>query len=203
MARQIAINVLGNGLTRAYLHEDAMSVQEAELSMKQRLGASEEGIFAVQSNLANTYTELGRSEEANRMLRDVYSGRLRLNGEEHKNTLLAAGNYAMALIRLQRFEEAKALQRKMIPVARRVFGPSHDYTLRMRLGYATALCRDDAATLDDLHEAVMTLEDSERIARRVLGGAYPLTTAIEAALQNAREALSARETPSPPPARSV
>ena len=109
----------------------------------------------------------------------------------------------MALIRLQRFEEAKALQRKMIPVARRVFGPSHDYTLRMRLGYATALCRDDAATLDDLHEAVTTLEDSERIARRVLGGAYPLTTAIEAALQNAREALSARETPSPPPARSV
>ena len=31
----------------------------------------------------------------------------------------------------------------------------------------------DGATLDDLREAVTTLEDTERIARRVLGGAHP------------------------------
>ena len=60
-----------------------------------------------------------------------------------------------------------------------------------------ALYKDDDATLDDLREAVATLEDSERIARRVLGGAHPLTTGIEVALQNARAALGASETPSP------
>ena len=38
-----------------------------------------------------------------------------------------------------------------------------------------------------------TLEDSERIARRVLGGAHPLTTATEAALQNALATLRTRE----------
>ncbi len=62
----------------------------------------------------------------------------------------------------------------------------------MRLNYARALYKDDDATLDDLREAVATLEDVERTARRVLGGAHPLTTGIEGSLQNSRAALGAR-----------
>jgi len=62
---------------------------------------------------------------------------------------------------------------------------------------AVALFKDDVATLDDLREAVTTLEDTERIARRVLGGAHPTTESIEDDLQGARAALRARETPSP------
>ena len=56
--------------------------------------------------------------------------------------------------------------------------------------------RDPDATLDDLREAVSTLEETERIARRVLGGAHPLTLNIEVALRQSRAALRARETPS-------
>ena len=59
---------------------------------------------------------------------------------------------------------------------------------------AQAIYRDDGATLDDLREAVTTLEETERIARRVLGGAHPTTTGIEENLQDARAALRARET---------
>ena len=59
------------------------------------------------------------------------------------------------------------------------------------------LYKDDGATLDDLREAVTTLEDTERIVRRVFGGAHPATTTQEKALQNARAALRARETPPP------
>ena len=55
---------------------------------------------------------------------------------------------------------------------------------------------DTDATLDDLREAVATLEEIERIARRVLGGAHPLARWIEAELQSAPSALRARETPS-------
>ena len=56
------------------------------------------------------------------------------------------------------------------------------------------LYKDDGATLDDLREAVTTLEETERTARRVFGGAHPLTTEIERDLQNnARPALRARE----------
>ena len=61
--------------------------------------------------------------------------------------------------------------------------------------YAEALYEDDSATLNDLREAVTTLEDTARIARRVLGGAHPSTKGIEVYLQDARAALRAREGP--------
>ena len=63
----------------------------------------------------------------------------------------------------------------------------------MRSKYAEALYRDPDATLDDLRESVTTLEEIERTARRVLGGAHPLTAGIEATLRRARVILQARE----------
>ena len=50
----------------------------------------------------------------------------------------------------------------------------------------------DGATLDDLRAAVTTLEDTERIARRVLGGTHPVAGGLEYELQDARAALRAR-----------
>ena len=55
------------------------------------------------------------------------------------------------------------------------------------------LYADPGATLDDLREAVTTLEKTARTARRVLGGAHPLTSAIESNLREARAALRAAE----------
>ena len=56
-----------------------------------------------------------------------------------------------------------------------------------------ALYKDAAATLDDLRESVTTLEDAERIMRRVLGGAHPTTVDIGTSLQYARAVLRAHE----------
>ena len=58
-----------------------------------------------------------------------------------------------------------------------------------------ALYKDAGATLGDLREAVTTLEDTARIARRVLGGAHPVTSAIEDESRDARDALYARGLP--------
>ena len=110
---------------------------------------------------------------------------------------MEANNYAVCLVSLRRFEEAKALLRKIIPVAPHVLGESHETMLRMRWNYAGALYEDDGATLGDLRTAVTTLEETGRIARRVLGGAHPITEGIEGDLRNARAALGARETPPP------
>ena len=63
----------------------------------------------------------------------------------------------------------------------------------MGWNYAEALYKDNGSTLDDLREAVTTLEDSKRIAQRVFGGAHPLTTGIEKDLKKSRAALRARE----------
>ena len=80
-------------------------------------------------------------------------------------------------------------------MARRILGDSNDLTLCMRRTYAQALYHDPGATLDDLREAVTTLEEIERIARRVFGGVHPITTGIGQSLREARAALRARETP--------
>ena len=119
-----AMRQIGNGLSATEKYEDAFSVKEAELAMLRRFGYSEENQLAVQGNLAMTYQRLGRYEQAMHMLRDVYSGRLKLHGEEHDVTLIAANNYAHCLLDLRRFDEAKALFRNTMPVARRVLGDS-------------------------------------------------------------------------------
>jgi len=188
----MAMNMLGNGLSEANHHEDALSVGEAELAMKRRVGAPEASILVVQGNLADTYEDLGRFEEALRLKRDVYARRLMLYGEENEGTIIAGYNYATVLVKLQRHKEAKSLSRKTMPVARRVLGETHEVTLRMRSNYAAALV-NGGATLDDLREAVTTLEELTRTARRVFGGAHPFTTWIEGHLRNPRAVLAARE----------
>ena len=190
MYRLSAIILLGNGLFNARDHEAALSVREAELSMKRRLGASEENLLPVQHNLANTYQVIGRLEQALRMRQDVYSGRLKLNGE-HLFTITAAICYASTLKDLNRYDEAKSLLCKYIPVARRVLGESHELTLKVRYYYAEALYEDPSATLDDLREAANTLEDTERIARRVLGSEHPFTKSIGRSVRDVRAALRA------------
>ncbi len=192
-ARIAAMTELGIGLFEAGRHEDALVVQKADLATLLRIGASESSILDVQSNLSNTYELLGRHESALHMKRDVYSGRLKLNGEEHPQTLIVANNYANSLCNLQRHAEAKTLLRKTIPVARRNFGDSSDLTLQLRANYAAALYMDDGATLDDIREAMSTLEEIERIARRVFGGRHPTAVRMVRSLQKARAVLSTRE----------
>ena len=190
--RGMAMTQLGNGLLYAKRYEDALSVQEAELSMLRRLGASEGNVLIVKGNRANTYRYLGQIEKALSMRQEIYARRLKLSGEEHVETIREAICYALNLITSSRFEEAKVLLRRTMPVARRVLGDSHEHRLQMRANYAKVII-DTAATLDDLREAVTTFEETERITRRVLGGAHPLAMQMEHDLKRARAKLRAHE----------
>ena len=196
-ARFMAMTELGNGLLAAKQFAAALPVKEAELSMMRRLGASHHNILIAQGNLANTYAGLGRWDESLGVRRDIYCGFVRVLGEEDRETLLEAHNFALSLVndRVRKFGEAKSLLRKNIPAAQRVLGEGNENTLRMRMLLARALCQDPAATLDDLREAVATLEDTASTARRVLGGAHPFISTIDPNLAIARGALRNRETP--------
>ena len=141
------MNMLGNGLSDVKHHEEALSVLESELSMLRRIGASGGSTLVAQSNLANTYQMLDRLDEAMCLRRDVYSGRVKLDGKEHERTLRAANNFASSLIDLDRFEEAKSVLLKMMPVARRVLGDSNELTVGMRSNYAQSLYADPDLSL--------------------------------------------------------
>jgi len=91
---------------------------------------------------------------------------------------------------------------KSIPVARRVLGDNSDVTLKMRWGYADSLYENPAATHNDLREAVTTLQDAMRIARRVLGGAHPVAVGIDESLRKSRAVLCAYEARERLPARA-
>ena len=113
-------------------------------------------------------------------------------------------NYAGHLAELRRFREAKILFRKVIPVARRVLGEHNITVFRMRWVYAQTLYTDDDATPNDRREGITTLEETERTARRVLGGSHPLVAEIQkslrdvqAAVRDVQAALRARETQPP------
>ena len=56
-----------------------------------------------------------------------------------------------------------------------------------------ALYNDKAATLDDLREAVTTLEEIERTMQRIFGNAHPVVLDVEQHLKKSRAALCARE----------
>ena len=152
-------------------------------------------MLALQGNLAGTYSKVGRQQQALQMERDVYSSHLKRFGEEDRITIRSASNYAASLIMEKRFKEAKSLLRRTIPIARRVLGEGNEVSLGMRSNYGRVLCQCREATLDDLREAVTTLEETTRTARRVMGRVHPLTAAIEVDLRNARAILHAREAP--------
>ncbi|CAH0374186.1 unnamed protein product [Pelagomonas calceolata] len=173
-ARGAAMTELGLGLLAADHYEDALSVQEADLATLRRLGAPEHTILVTQNNIANTYHELGRLNEALSLQRDVYSGWLKLYGEEHERALRAAYNYALSFLRLKRFEEVKALLRRKLPVARRVLGSEHEVTLSIR----EDLCRatlDGESSAEEKREALRMLEEIAGVMRRVMGPAHPNT----------------------------
>ena len=174
--------------------------------MLRRIGYTEKRILAVQNNLANTYQQLGRLEEALRLRQEVYSGYSNIcdeNDNTRSLTVRAGNNLVSSLIGLNRYTEAKALAHKTLSMARRVFGEHDLITLNMSLNYTMALYADPGATLGDLREAVSTLEGMEPTALRVFGSSHPMTTGVEDELRRARAALRARETPSPPPSGSV
>ena len=186
--RTMAMRQLGNGLSEANHHEDALVVGEAELSTLRRLGAPEGNILAVKGNLAGTYEELGRHELALSMRRGIYSECLRLYDEESIYVLREANNYATTLIGLDRFEEAKSLLRKTIPVARRVLGPEHDLTMSMREDLCRATLNGDSAA-NEKREALRTLEDTVGLMRRVLGAQHPETQRAQVTLDSYRRKL--------------
>ena len=75
-----------------------------------------------------------------------------------------------------------------------------DETYHACFSRSWALYRKTAARTFVIHlrEAVTTLEDATRIARRVLGAAHPIAAGIEKILRDSRAVLRFRETAETP-----
>ena len=116
---------------------------------------------------------------------------MRRLGASVEDVFIAQGNLANSYQFLGRLEEAMSLRRDVYSGCLKLNGEVHEETLRAANNYS--LYENPGATLDDLREAVTTLEDAERTMRRVFGGAHPTTVDIGECLQESRVALRTRE----------
>jgi hypothetical protein len=194
MVRQMAMNLLGLGLSDAYQHADALTVGQALLSLYLRLGAPAHAILAIQNNLATSYERLGREEEAVRMRRDIYSGHLRGRdlGPLHHNTLGAALNLSTSLVDAGNYAEARAFMRDQMELAKRAFGADHPTTLDFQWGYSRAFRLDKDISAEQLAEVATTLEKTLEISQRVCGREHPRTCSVRGELSMAREEFARR-----------
>ena len=181
------MGMLGLGLTAAGHDEEALSVQEAELIMLRRLGASEETMLAVQSNLANTYCELGRSDEALSAYREAYARCKSLFGNSDERTLMAANNLVFQLQKQNKYTEAVSILREPLLDARRALGDDHDMTLMLGSLLADSLAGPGTSpTVGNLREAIALQEDICKRSRRLLGRSHPYTQIRQRALDEAK-----------------
>ena len=146
-------------------YEDALPVQEAELSMLRRLGASANNMLAVQGNLAGTYECLDGIKTPCGLSETSYSGCVKLLGEEHAQNSLSSQQLRVVPFSLKRFEEAKVTAAQInTRGAARSWGVSSNHAHDEDELRASASGGVDGATLDDLREAVTMFEETERIA---------------------------------------
>ncbi|KAJ7830390.1 hypothetical protein B0H13DRAFT_1492959, partial [Mycena leptocephala] len=77
---------------------------------EQLFGADHPDTLRAMGNLAVTYYELGRYQEAEPLESIVLEKRKQLLGADHPHTLLAMTNLAATYRKLRRYQEAKYLQ---------------------------------------------------------------------------------------------
>jgi len=117
----------------------------------------------------------------------VRVGELDIQSEDaDPETINAALNFGRALYKDGDFSELKEVLRALLSV-QDVQGL---HGLQLRWLYASALRDAENATLDDLVEAVETLDDVSQKWRRMLGPQHPDYPAVENALNRTRKALA-------------
>ena len=193
-----AMTVLANGLNDAKFTEESLAIYEAGLATAERVWPHLENVVQ-RDNLASCYNDLGRYEEALKIHREIYAFETARNGFT-EGTLTTALNISMILCDTERYSEAAAFSSKGVGESTRLLGFDHDITLRLRSNYAMAIYMDPYSSLQDLTNAVETMENVLRVRRRVFGDC-PRTTSDTWKTEAARAILAERtserrETPS-------
>ncbi|KEP45630.1 kinesin light chain [Rhizoctonia solani 123E] len=139
-------------------------------TMKQVLGKDHPNTLDSMNNLACTYTNLGRHEDARSLHSETLDIRKRVLGKDHPDTLASMNNLANTYINLGRHEDARLLHSETLDIRKRVLGKDHPDTLSSMNNLActyTNLGRHEDAR--SLHSETLD------IWKRVLGKDHPDT----------------------------
>jgi tetratricopeptide (TPR) repeat protein len=147
------------------------------------------------NNLAVSYSDAGRRDEALAMEEEVLALRRKVLGPEHPDTLTSMHNLAVYYGDAGRRDEALEMREEVLALRRKLLGPEHPETLTAMNNLASSY--GDAGRRD---EVLAMLEEVLALRRKVLGPEHPETLRVMFDLANryadagrADEALKLRE----------
>ncbi|KAL5638876.1 hypothetical protein ACGC1H_003289 [Rhizoctonia solani] len=113
--------------------QDLLTIEQLQVQVldahKRILGEEHPDTLCSMNNLASTYSDLGRYDEAEQLQVQVLDTRKRILGEEHPDTLCSMNNLASTYSDLGRYNEAEQLQVQELDVCKRILGEEHADTL--------------------------------------------------------------------------
>jgi tetratricopeptide (TPR) repeat protein len=109
--------------------------QEAYPVIKSIHGEESPEALSVMNNIATTMLEIGEKlDTVLDIFKDVYSGYLRICGEQHPNTITTAASVGITLNRLDRYDESERWQRAALQAAEQLFGERNQPCLSIANG---------------------------------------------------------------------
>ncbi|HUQ87284.1 MAG TPA: serine/threonine-protein kinase [Vicinamibacterales bacterium] len=99
------------------------------LSMRRALAVGEDKVAVTLSEYGRVLRELGRLDEAERATRDALAIRLKIFGDEHRETATNKSDLGQLLMERGEIAEAERLFRENLATTERVLGPEHPNTV--------------------------------------------------------------------------
>ncbi|CAE6467838.1 unnamed protein product [Rhizoctonia solani] len=99
-------------------------------TVRKLLGNEHPVALQIMNNLALTYSELGRFDDARALHLRVLDARKQALGEDHPDTLSSMSNLALTYTALAQFEDSRMLHSQVLGVRKQVLGVEHPNTLK-------------------------------------------------------------------------
>ena len=146
----------------------AEKLAQASVAAATFLSRDDPAAMTARGYLARTLVRRGRSGDAETLYRDLLADRLRVQGEDHLDTLATRHDLAAALGVQGRYGEAEQLYRELLADDDRLRGPDHRETLAARYNLARMIgLQGRYAEAEELSRQVLDVQ------RRVLGPDHP------------------------------
>ena len=144
--------------------------QSAISKAKRSLGYHHSDTLAAMSNLAATYSALGRHQDALLVKEEVLRANRKILGEGHLATLTSMNNLASTYLALGRHQDALYMQEGVLAARREILGQHHPDSLAAMTNLASIYW-----ALGRLDDALLVQEEVVAPSRKILGERHPDT----------------------------
>ena len=146
----------------------AEKLAQASVAAATFLSRDDPAAMTARGYLARTLVRRGRSGDAETIFRDLLADRIRVQGDDHLDTLVTRHDLAAAIGVQGRYGEAEQLYRRLLADDYRLRGPDHRETLAARYNLARMIGLQGRYTeAEELSRQVLDVQ------RRVLGQDHP------------------------------